>query len=147
MKHLFFIFISLFFLSCKPQDNKSIKNNEQITSISISTYGGEMGYMQNLKITQDSLYYNFNLMVDPAKKRSGSKLNSSYKLENLISKKQLASFSKTNNGKSRQPVDGTDTKIVIETKQKTLTVINAEGNVIWSNIETKLNEIINKEFQ
>ena len=147
MKSIFILCTVFAFLSCKPQDKKSIKNNEEIKSISISTFGGEMGYMQSLKITHDSLYYDYNLSVDSTKKRTENKLNTNYKLENIINLKQLANFSKIINGKSRLPVDGTDTKIVIETKHKTYTVINAEGSDIWQTLETRLGQIINSEFK
>jgi preprotein translocase subunit YajC len=147
IKSILLLFTVFAFLLCKPQDKKSIKNNEEIKSISISTFGGEMGYMQRLKITHDSLYYDYNLSVDSTKKRTENKLNANYKLENIISLKQLANFSKILNGKSRQPVDGTDTEIIIKTKQKTYTVINAESSDIWRTVETRLAQIINSEFK
>lgn len=58
IKSIILLCTALVFLSCKPQDKKSVKNNEEIKSISISTFGGQMGYMQSLRITQAFLYYN-----------------------------------------------------------------------------------------
>ena len=105
-----------------------------------------MGYSQSLKITADSLYFDFNLAVDSTKRRNETKINNYYKLEDIISATQLIDFSKTIDGQSMQPVDGTDTKIVIETEQNKYSVINGENNIIWQKTEIKISGIINKEF-
>jgi hypothetical protein len=42
----------------------------KIKSVSISTYGGEMGYSRSLKIAADSLFYNFRVAVDSTKTKN-----------------------------------------------------------------------------
>lgn len=68
-------------------------------------------------------------------------------MEDIVNTNQLANFVKIKNGKSRQQVDGTDTKIEIQTNQKTYSVVNGESNNNWQNIEIKMGEILNNEFR
>ncbi len=148
MKKLIILIYILLIISCKGTTEKNTENiNHKIKSITISTYGGQMGYFQSLKITKDSLFFNFNLAVDESKKRTQNKLNINYKLGEIISKTELISFPKIINGESMQPVDGTDTKIMIETKENNYSVINAKNNKIWRNTKEKMNQILDKEFK
>lgn len=151
----YFITICILLSSCLQKNNNDKTNNninehkvdaEIIKSISISTFGGEMGYYQSLKITTDSLYYNFNLEVDTTKRKSEKKINSHYKLEDIVNANQLINFAKIKNGESRQPVDGTDTEIEIKTNQKTYSIVNGEGNISWQTIEIAISKILNNEF-
>jgi hypothetical protein len=148
-----FIIILYILLSSCSQNNNNVNNmngnkieDEIIKSISISTYGGEMGYYQSLKLTADSLYYNFDLAVDSTKRRSEIKVNRHYKLEDIVNSNQLINFVKIKNGESRQRVDGTDTKIEIKTNKNTHAVINRESNNSWQNIEIVISKILNDEF-
>ncbi len=145
MKILLLMFIC--FVSCTQNSHENRIKNEKIKYISISSYGGEMGYKRTFKITTDSLYFEYSLAVDNTKRRSERKRNSIYKLEDIISLNDLSSFSSIKDGESRQPVDGSDTKIVIDTKQGNYIVINAESSSIWEKIREKTNFIIDKEFE
>ncbi len=131
--------------SCHSQDKKS--NTEIIKSISFSTVGGELGYNRTFKMTADSLYFYFNLAVDSTKKRNEKRVNNNYKLEDIIQAEQLISFSKIMNGQSRQPIDGTDTEIKIETSRNTYSVINGEDNETWEGIKMKMHKILVSEFK
>lgn len=136
------------FSSCLLSTGKEIKQHtDKIKSISISTNGGDMGFSQTLKITADSLYFDFNLAVNAAKKRKQRKSNTFFKLEDIIGATQLINFSKTINGASRQPVDGTDTEIIIITEHHKYSVINGEEDNNWNRIKELLYAIINKEFK
>lgn len=151
MKKLFSISILLilivFSFSCFQKNKESNTNNNKIKSISILTYGGEMGYSQSLKLTKDSLHFSFNIAVDSTRKRNEKKLNKLYKLDDIVSLAEAMSFSKIVDGKSRLPVDGTDTKIIIETGEKEYSIINGDNNEIWRRIEVEMASIINKEFK
>ena len=106
-----------------------------------------MGYRQSVKITTDSLYFDFGLAVDSTKRRNEKKSNDSYQLEDFLSPAELNEFSKIKGGESRQPVDGTDTEITIETEKKSYSVINAEVDNVWSRVLIKMDSISNIEFK
>ena len=94
MKYLLLLFTSIF--SCLQPNTKEVSTpKEKIISIFISTYGGDMGYLQSLKITADSLYFNFSLSVDSTKKKNQTKVNGHYKLDDLIEKSLLVNFFET----------------------------------------------------
>jgi hypothetical protein len=143
---LILLILSVFAFSCFKKDEKK-KNEHKIKSILISTYGGEMGYSQSLKVTSDSLYFDLSLAIDSVKKRNETKLNKFYPLENFIDSNELLSFYKISSGKSRLPIDGTDTAIIIETEKNKYSVINAENNSDWRRIQMKMADVIHKEFE
>lgn len=146
MKHL--ILTSLIIFSCthKTEVQKIVKSENHVKSVSIATYGGEMGYSRSMKITGDSIYYDLNIAMDSTKRKHISKSNLSYKLQNIINPDQIIRFSEVTNGKSLQPIDGTDTEITIETDKNKYSVINGWDAEIWQKTNRKMQTIITKEF-
>jgi len=132
--------------SQKAEELKISKKENPVKSVSIASFGGQLGYSTSIKITRDSLYYDLNMEVDSTKRKHIQKPNISYKLEDLINPDQIMSFSKVKNGESRQPVDGTDTEITIETDKNKHSVINAWDNEIWQKTNKKMQDIMYKEF-
>lgn len=119
---------------------------DKIKSISISTFGGQLGYHRTVKITPDTLYYERGSHANPSHDKSVKKINAQYRLEEIISENQLMDFSKIISGKSRQPVDGTDTEVVIRTDSAETKVRNAQNDKLWHSVVVKINAIVDKEF-
>lgn len=120
---------------------------ENITSISMTAWGGELGYHRSLVITPDTLHYELGSSVDTTNNISSKKSNGQYKLDDIISANQLAKFAKIASGESRQPVDGTDTEIKIKTNLKEYSVINAGNNNLWRGILIRMDAIVDREFK
>lgn len=133
--------------SQKTEEHKISKKENPTKSISIKNFGGHLGSSTSLKITKDSLYYSFNLEVGSVESKHIVKPNTSYKLEDIINPDQIINFSKLTDGKSRQPVDGIDTEITIETDKNKSSVMNAWDNEIWQKTNHKMQDIIYKEFR
>ncbi|MCD9854906.1 hypothetical protein LUD75_09330 [Epilithonimonas sp. JDS] len=123
-----------------------MNNQNPVKSVSIATFGGQMGYSISMKITKDSLYYDFNIAMDSTKRKHIEKPNIVYKLEDLINPDNIVRFSRVKDGESRQPVDGTDMEITIETDKDKYTVINAWDDEVWQKTNKKMQDIMYKEF-
>ncbi|WP_300673320.1 hypothetical protein [Soonwooa sp.] len=134
MKITSFLLLLIGLLSCTPTAQKT-----NIKSISVSTYGGDRGYSRSVKITKDSIFSDTSIAVDSTENSSSKKLNTQYKLQDLVSDAQLDELNIIKNGESRQPVDGTDTSLIIETDKKTLTITNGESSGLWRKIVDKIN--------
>lgn len=135
----------VFLISCSTS-NPSHKM-DKIKSISISTMGGQLGYYRTLRITPDTLYYEQGSHANPSHNKSIKKINTQYQLEEVIPANQLTNFSKIISGKSRQPVDGTDTIIVVSTDSTEMKITNAGNDELWQSVLVKINAIIEKEFK
>lgn len=133
-----------FFFSCSSANQ--VGQQEKIQSISISAFGGELGYHRSLLITSDSIFYELGSAIDTINNKAVKKRNSQYKLEDIMTTNQLAKFSKITNGQSRQPVDGTDTSITIKTDSTEFKVTNGFKDNLWRSVMGKMNAIIDKEF-
>jgi len=105
----------------------------EIKSISVSTYGGEMGYVDSIKVTKDSIFTATNVATDSLRNRSSKILNSKIKISDLMNDSDFQKVISLKDGKSNMPVDGTDTALKIETAEKVYTIINAD-NSIWKRI-------------
>lgn len=147
MKHSILIALAIVSCSHKTEEQKIIKTENPVKSVSIASFGGQLGYSTSMKITKDSLYYDLNVAVDSTKRKHIQKPNTSYKLEDLINPDHIVSFSKVKNGESRQPVDGIDTEITIETDKNRYAVINGWDDKVWQKTNQKMEEILYKEFR
>lgn len=146
MKHLSLSAFIIFSCTHKTEEQRIVKSENHVKSVSIATFGGEMGYSRSMKITGDSIYYDLNIAMDSTKRKHISKPNLSYALENIINPDQITRFSEVTDGKSLQPVDGTDTEITIETDKNKYAVINGWDAEIWQKTNRKMQTIITKEF-
>ncbi|MFW2135147.1 hypothetical protein ACK2M7_02480 [Chryseobacterium sp. TY4] len=128
MKSLLFLSLFILIMSCS-----STAQNMEIKSISVSTYGGEMGYVDSIKVTKDSIFTATNVATDSLRNRSSKILNSKIKISDLMNDSDFQKVISLKDGKSNMPVDGTDTALKIETAEKVYTIINAD-NSIWKRI-------------
>ncbi|MGL6038584.1 MAG: hypothetical protein ACRC0E_06825 [Soonwooa sp.] len=128
MKSLLFLSLFILIMSCS-----STAQNMEIKSISVSTYGGDMGYVDSIKVTKDSIFTATNVATDSLRNRSSKILNSKIKISDLMNDSDFQKVISLKDGKSNMPVDGTDTALKIETADKVYTIINAD-NSIWKRI-------------
>lgn len=128
MKSLLFLSLFILIMSCT-----STAQNMEIKSISVSTYGGDMGYVDSIKVTKDSIFTATNVATDSLRNRSSKILNSKIKISDLMNDSDFQKVISLKDGKSNMPVDGTDTALKIETADKVYTIINAD-NSIWKRI-------------
>ncbi len=128
------------------KDSINIIDNYPVKSISIGSYGSWQGNHRLMKITKDSIYYDFGSRANPGEEKRISKINQSYDLKNLIKAEQIADFFKIKSGKSRLPVDGSDRTITVVSGNTSYTVTNGWDSEIFKNISEKLEAIQEKEF-
>ncbi len=147
MKNIFIIAFLVFFTCCSEKiDPKFTPEENDLKSITISTYGGAMGYNESFTMRTDSLLYNLHIQMDSTKNRRGNVRNVGYSLDDIVTKNQVEEFSKIKGSESRQPVDGTDNSITVETATKKYTIVNGEKNVLWSKINSRIVKVKEKEF-
>ena len=147
MKNIFIIAALVFFTCCSEKiDHKFTPKENDLKSITVSTYGGAMGYNESFTMRTDSLLYNLHIQMDSTKNRRGNVRNVGYKLDGILKQNQVEEFSKIKGSESRQPVDGTDNSITVETATKRYTIVNGEKNVLWSSIYRRIVKVKAKEF-
>ncbi len=147
MKNIFIIAALVFFTSCSEKiEHKFTPEENDLISITISTYGGAMGYNESFTMRTDSLLYNLHIQMDSTKNRRGNVRNVGYSLDDIVTQNQVEEFSKIKGSESRQPVDGTDNSITVETATKKYNIVNGEKNVLWSKIYKRIVNVKKKEF-
>jgi hypothetical protein len=124
------------FYQLSLSDQKQITNindfyyesdEDQISKIEVSRYGGRPGIKMTLTITADSFHYSYkenSAQVGISK----SKANTYKNWDDITHSFLLSDFAKLKSGKSRQPADGVDVKFTIVTKTKTYSVLNFDSD-------------------
>lgn len=127
LTHTALLFACVFALqSCGGNTQKATENKNEIKEISISTFGGDMGMSETYIITKDSVHYDFYLAADTTQNVIKSYPNTEQDWGKLLKKVDLEDFKNTENGKSHQAYDGTDTEITIITQNEKITKTNAD---------------------
>lgn len=142
------IFLLILFLQ---NGHKTTKNNDvvkasdnKITSVEWSNYGGQMGYQEHIIVTKDSIVRTLLVAMTDHKVKKIKYKNSGQDWEKLITSINLKDFRKIRNGKSYQPFDGTDEKILIKTKISADSIINGfDDKINYPKIE-KFVSLLNK---
>jgi Fe-S cluster biosynthesis and repair protein YggX len=109
-------------LSC--EDENTNKQGENIVQISYRHFGGWLGISENLTITADSIHYSYGSYYPNDEEKEIHEAISKELWENLVNKCDLEIFAKIRSGESQLPVDGTDQKFTIKTKERELSVLN-----------------------
>ncbi|WP_347220157.1 hypothetical protein [Chryseobacterium sp.] len=60
--------------------------------------------------------------------------------KNIVNTIDINTFRNVKEGKSMQPIDGFDTKIIIISNAHTVSKMNAYKNLIWKNILENINQ-------
>lgn len=113
-------------------------DEDAITKIEMSRYGGRPGINMTLTITADSVRYYYKQNSTDVN-ISKNKINTYTDWDKIIHSFLLQDFAKLKSGKSRQPADGVDVKFTVVTKSKTYNVVNFESDPSHH----KINEFVN----
>lgn len=133
------IVLSLFtFVGCKEGKKNTgqavVVNAEHIKSIEVVAAGGEMGFYSSILMDKDSIHYQRTIAVNEAENLKYSKRTKPEDWKNLVGKINLDAFKMVKEGRSIQPVDGVDTKIIITNDKENVSKMNAQDNPVWQNV-------------
>ena len=106
---------------------------DKVTKIEYSIYGGEPYLHESVMVTKDSIRYFYNKNFNNIKKDMAI-ANKGSRWSEIIHSFMLKDFKKLKNGESNQIVDGTDEKFIITTKGKTYSVMNPKQDSLNSQI-------------
>lgn len=131
-KKIFFLAsLSLVLTNCQKKPDSYARKaiqKEEIKSIEWSTFGGQMGYVEKLVITKDSIHHKYFTAMKNNETIEHHFKNSPESWQNLSSAVNLNDFRKIKNGNSNQPVDGTDEQITIRSKNSQDSIINGDSD-------------------
>lgn len=117
-----------------PKENIESEQKETIQSIEINSAGGQLGFVSTFKMTRDSIIFNSDMTAAPNKKtelRNPLKKGEAAKIFHDI---DLKDFDRAVEGQSKQPFDGPDEVISIQTEKKDYFKLNATDNKTWMKI-------------
>ena len=145
MKNLLLLLAILpFIASCNEQKKETTENTfhsetaNEIQEISISIFGGRSTIISKTYIiTKDSIHYSL-MAHDTTQNITKSYANTKQDWGKLLKKVDLEDFKNTENGKSHQAYDGTDTEIAITTQNEKITKMNADKNKSWNKVYRQL---------
>lgn len=127
------------FIACSKKENKKAgqsgsTNIEQIRSVEVVNFGGGLSVYSSTLINQDSLYYQHRMATVESHDIKFSRKINPEDWRNIVAKINLNTFRKVKEGKTMQPVDGIDTKIVIISNKDTISKMNGYDQYVWKNI-------------
>jgi len=133
------VILSLFLISCTETKNKTsnaprVMKDVVIKSIEVINTGGQLGFHSSMFIDKDSTHYRQTVAANLANNSEYHKRTVPQDWENLTAKINLAEFRSSKEGRSVQPVDGIDTKIIIVSNTDTISKMNAYNNRVWKSI-------------
>lgn len=128
----------MIFISCQENKSKTDQSNtihtETIQSIKAISAGGEMGFFSSTSINKDSIHYSRTVAANEAENFTYSRKVKPEDWKNLVDKVDQKLFGAIKEGKSVQPVDGIDTKIIITTTTGDISKMNAYDDSAWKSI-------------
>lgn len=116
----------------------AVLDEDAITKIEMSRYGGRPGINVTLTITADSVRYYYKQNSTDGN-ISKNKVNTYTDWNEITHSFLLEDFAKLKSGKSRQPADGVDVKFTVVAKSKTYNVVNFQSDPSHH----KINEFVN----
>ena len=131
------MFLLLTFFSCseKSFENKpSPKDTEEITFISLSNVGGELGNYSSYKITQDSIHFEGGMTANQ-KHNEWHRAITPQIWKNLISSIKIKDLGLIESSPSIQPIDGIDETFQIKTTKKSHVFVNAYSDTHYRQFE------------
>lgn len=116
----------------KPSQHNPI-HTEEIRSLEVVNFGGKFGVHSSTLINHDSVHFRHKI------NRESHNLEFSRKIKpedwkNLVAEINLNDFRNMKEGKSMQPIDGIDSKIVMITNTDTISKMNGYDHPVWENI-------------
>ena len=118
-----------------PEENIESEQKETIQSIEINSAGGQLGYVPTFRMTKDSIIFNSDMTAAPNKKTELRKPLKKGEAEKVFENFDLKDFNHAVDGQSKQPFDGIDEVITIQTEKKDYSKRNADDNKTWMKIQ------------
>lgn len=137
LKALLSMFLLLTFFSCSEKSSKnkpSPRDPEEITFISLSNVGGELGNYSSYKITQDSIHFEGGTTANQ-KHNEWKKAITPQIWKNLISSIKIKDLDLIESSPSIQPIDGIDETFQIKTTKKSHVFVNAYSDTHYRQFE------------
>lgn len=131
------VFLLLIFFSCSEKSSKkkpSPRDPEEITFISLSHVGGELGNYSSYKITQDSIHFEGGMTANQ-KHNEWHRAITPQIWKNLISSIKIKDLGLIESSPSIQPIDGIDETFQMKTTKKSHVFVNAYGDVHYRQFE------------
>lgn len=117
-----------------PEENIESEQKETIQSIEINNAGGQLGYVSTFRMIRDSIIFNSDMTAAPNKKTELRKPLKKGEAEKVFENFDLKDFNHAVEGQSKQPFDGIDEVITIQTEKKNYAKRNAYDNKTWMKI-------------
>ena len=117
-----------------PKKNIESEQKETILSIEINSAGGQLGYVSTFRMTRDSIIFSSDMTAAPNKKTELRKPLKKGEAEKIFEDFDLNDFNRAVEGQSKQPFDGLDDVITIQTQKKEYAKRNAYDNKTWMKI-------------
>ncbi len=135
--------LALIFTCCTDEKSKgrnqpTVMKETELKSVEVISTGGELGFYAHLSIDTDSTHYKQTVAANPADNSEYHKQTDLQDWKNLATKVDLTTFKAAKEGKSVQPVDGIDTKVVIVSNTDTISKMNAYNNSVWRDVVEQL---------
>lgn len=118
-----------------PKENIESEQKETIQSIEINSAGGQLGYVSTFRMTRDSIIFNSDMTAAPNKKTELRKPLKKGEAEKIFEDLDLNDFNRADEGQSKQPFDGLDEVITIQTEKQEYSKRNAYDNKTWTKIQ------------
>lgn len=153
LKILFSILLLSAFFSCdskKAEPSDSHKNPYEITFVSVSEIGGNLGSYRIIKATEDSVFAEKGMTANQTHKKWSSVINAEM-WKKLISSVKITDLDHIKSSPSQQSVDGTDETFQIRTPKKSHIYVNAYADTLHykqlQQLKEQLDKILPKEYQ
>ncbi|MBT2623088.1 MULTISPECIES: hypothetical protein [Chryseobacterium] len=152
LKIIFSMLLLLTFFFCNKKEEKKAapKNPNEITFISVSNIGGDLGDYRIIKATKDSI----SLEMGSTAKKTHKYWGSSNNLKNwqyLISTINVKTLNKIKSSPSAQSVDGIDETFQIRTPKNAHVYVNSFHDTVHYKqlqmLKSRIEEILPKEYQ
>ncbi len=153
LKIPFSILLLSAFFSCdfkKTEQPLTHKNQHEITYISVSDIGGNMGSYRIIKATKDSVFAEKGMTANQTHKKWSSAISSST-WKQLVSSVRIVDLDHIKSSPSQQSVDGTDETFQIRTPKKSHIYVNAYVDTLHykqlQQLKEQLDKILPKEYK
>ncbi|SMC49692.1 hypothetical protein [Chryseobacterium sp. YR221] len=152
LKILFSIFLLSAFFSCDKKESAPTAHKDpyEITSISISNIGGNLGYYRIIKVTKDSITVEKGTTSTQNHKKWHSAINAST-WKQLTSSIHMVDLDHIKSSPSQQSVDGIDETFQIRTPKKSHIYVNSYVDTVhykqFQQLKEHIDHILPKEYK
>lgn len=152
LKISFSTLLLLVSFSCDKKTGKApiINSPNEITFISLSNIGGDLGNYRIIKVTKDSIHLEKGIAAHKIHQQWSSTINPEI-WKNLISSIEIEDLDYIKSSPSIQPVEGIDETFQIKTSKKSHVYVNSYNDTIHyrqlQKFKDRLEKILPKEYQ